>query len=108
LRECVARYGPDLIVQGDRDVNTTACCGDHLYNAIPELWAEALGDDMTLDDLVLALGPNARRTGQLIEIQLRDGNWYPWGDVIRYTHQEAQDGTSGGGPLTINLTGTAT
>ena len=47
--------------------------------------------DMTLDDLVIALGPNARRTGNLIEIRLRDDNWYPWGDAIRYTHQEAQD-----------------
>ena len=53
--------------------------------------------DMTLDDLVTALGPNARRTGNLIEIRLRDGVWYPWGDVIRYTHQEAQDANQGDG-----------
>lgn len=47
-------------------------------------------DDMTLDDLVKAMGPNARLKNGVIEIQLVDGNWYEWGLAVRYTHQEAQ------------------
>jgi hypothetical protein len=47
-------------------------------------------DDMTIDDLVKALGSNARNNNGVIEIQLVDGNWYQWGFAIRYTHQEAQ------------------
>lgn len=49
LHEAHERYG-DLTVMGDRDVNSTACCGNNLYPLIPQLWAEATGDDMALSD----------------------------------------------------------
>ena len=77
---------------GHKDTVATACPGALAYPLLDQVQPPFTSeDDMTLDDLVAALGPNARRTGNLIEIRLRDDVWYPWGDAIRYTHQEAQD-----------------
>lgn len=52
LAEARARYGDALAIMGDRDVNTTACCGDNLYPLLNDLWVQSslLGDDMALTD----------------------------------------------------------
>lgn len=69
---------------------------------------------MTLAEFVAALGPTARLNNGIIEMQLRDGNWYPYAACVQYIHSEAQDAhnkpASGGGsgPLKVVLEGTAT
>ena len=47
FREVRERYGDALVVMGDRDVNSTACCGDHLYSELTALWVQSssLEDD---------------------------------------------------------------
>ena len=76
---------------GHKDTVATACPGALAYPLLDQVQPPFTSeDDMTLQDLVNAMGPSARLHGGFIEIQLVDGNWYKWGDVVRYTHQEAQ------------------
>ena len=73
-------------------------------------------DDMTLAELVTAMGPLARLENGVIQIRLRDGSWASMSEAMSWTHQEAQDAAdrppsiSGGAapPYTIVLSGTAT
>ena len=77
---------------GHRDTGyATACPGAMAYPLLDQVQPPFTSeDDMTLEDLVAAMGPTARLHGGFIEIQLVDNQWYKWGDVIRYTHLEAQ------------------
>lgn len=65
------------------------------------------GDDMTAEQFAAMLGTPARANGGVVEIQLGDGQWYPLAAVLQYIHTESQRDNGGSGPLTINLTGTA-
>lgn len=70
----------------------------------PDLW---LGDSaMTAEQFAAMLGTPARANNGVVEIQLSDGNWYPFAAVLQYIHTEASRDNAGG-PLTISLTGTA-
>ena len=115
MREAHTRYG-DLTVMVDRDVNFTSCCGDNLIPLVPQLWAEAIGDDMTPDQFAAMLGPLARNNNGVIEILLRDGDWHSFSEALSWTHTEAQDAANkpavlaeaSAPPYTIVLSGTAT
>lgn len=84
-------------------------CNDVLNH---QVLASLGGDTMTAEQLAAMLGPTARATNGVVELQLSDGNWYPYAAVMQYIHTEAQGAHNkpsggSGGPLKVVLEGTA-
>lgn len=53
---------------------------------------------MTAEQFAAMLGDKARANNGVVEIQLSDGNWYPFSHTLQFIHTEAQtDSGSGGG-----------
>lgn len=98
LREAHERYG-DVIVMGDRDVNSTACCGDNIYPLLPQLWAEATGDDMALSD------EDIKKVAEAVWSRMLDieGTSAPAAEWIGYMYAQITRTEQEGGELMKNI-----
>lgn len=104
------RLGAFLRQYGQQSYGGIACDVNEIID-IAALDQLTEGTDMTPDQFAALFGDNARANNGVVELLLRDGNWYPLGHVLQYIHTEAQEAHEAAGgtkPLTVNLSGTAT
>lgn len=89
LREARTRYGDALVVMGDRDVNTTSCCGDNLYALLNDLWVQSSTEEN--DDMPTAQEIAKALMDELIPIHDYDSGISsdtPLRVVLGYNHDE--------------------